>query len=130
MFYKLRPITFLCWGLGIIVIFCIASGCSSEHYKAEADKEVYQIIDSKWQDGFGSKVNYKVSDMPASANDVQIEKTVPSSNVISLGKAVAMATAHNRAYQTQKEALYLSALSLTDERYKYARQWFGTIAGS
>ncbi len=130
MFYKLRPITFLCWGLGIVVIFCIASGCSSEHYKAEADKEVYQIIDSKWQDGFGSKVNYKVSDMPASANDVQIEKTVPSSNVISLGEAVAMATAHNRAYQTQKEALYLSALSLTDERYKYARQWFGTIDGS
>ena len=40
-----------------------------------------------------------------------------------------MATAHNRAYQTQKEALYLSALSLTDERHKYARQWFGTIDG-
>ena len=129
MFYKLRPMTFLYWGLGIAVIFCIAGGCSPEHYKAEADKEVYQIIDSKWRDGFGSKVNYKVSDVPASANDVQIENAVPSSNVISLGEAVAMATAHSRAYQTQKEALYLSALSLTDERHKYARQWFGTIDG-
>ena len=130
MFCKLRPITFLYWGLGIAVIFCIAGGCSREHYKAEADKEVYQIIDSKWRDGFGQKVNYKVNDVTASANDVQIEKTVPSSNVISLTQAVAMATAHNRAYQTQKEALYLSALSLTDERHKYARQWFGTIDGS
>ena len=129
MFCKLRPITFLYWGLGIAVIFCIASGCSREHYKAEADKEVYQIIDSKWRDSFGQKVNYKVNDVTASANDVQIEKTVPSSNVISLGEAVAMATAHNRVYQTQKEALYLSALSLTDERHKYARQWFGTIDG-
>lgn len=129
MFYKLRTIRFLYWGLGIVVIFCIAGGCSSEHYKAEADKEVYQIIDGKWQDGFGSKVNYKVGDVPASANDVQIENAVPSSNVISLAQAVAMATAHNRAYQTQKEALYLSALSLTDERHKYARQWFGTIDG-
>ena len=129
MFYKLRPMTFLYWGLGIAVIFCIAGGCSPEHYKAEADKEVYQIIDSKWRDGFGSKVNYKVSDVPASANDVQIENAVPSSNVISLGEAVAMATAHSRAYQIQKEALYLSALSLTDERHKYARQWFGTIDG-
>jgi len=130
MFYKLRPITLLYWGLGIVVIFCIAGGCSSEHYKAEADKEVYQIIDSKWQGSFGSKVNYKVSDVPASANDVQIKNAVPSSNAISLAEAVAMATAHNRAYQTQKEALYLSALSLTDERHKYARQWFGTIDGS
>jgi len=130
MFYKLRPITLLYWGLGIVAIFCIADGCSSEHYKAEADKEVYQIIDSKWQGSFGSKVNYKVSDVPASANDVQIKNAVPSSNAISLAEAVAMATAHNRAYQTQKEALYLSALSLTDERHKYARQWFGTIDGS
>lgn len=130
MFYKLRPITLLYWGLGIVAIFCIAGGCSSEHYKAEADKEVYQIIDSKWQGSFGSKVNYKVSDVPASANDVQIKNAVPSSNAISLAEAVAMATAHNRAYQTQKEALYLSALSLTDERHKYARQWFGTIDGS
>lgn len=127
MFYKLRTITFLYWGLGIAVIFCIAGGCSREHYKAEADKEVYNIIDGKWRDSFGSKVNYKVSDVPASANDVQIENDVPSSNVINLAEAVAMATAHNRSYQTQKEALYLSALSLTDERHKYARQWFGTI---
>jgi len=129
MFCKFRSMTFIYWGLGIAVIFCIAGGCSPEHYKAEADKEVYNIIDGKWRDSFGSKVNYKVSDVPASANDVQIENAVPSSNVISLAHAVAMATAHNRSYQTQKEALYLSALSLTDERHKYARQWFGTIDG-
>jgi outer membrane protein TolC len=130
MYYKLRPITYLYRVLGLAVILCIAGGCSPEHYKADADEEVYSVIDGKWQDGFGSKVNYKVSDVPASANDVQIENAVPSSNVISLAQAVAMATAHNRAYQTQKEALYLSALSLTDERHKYARQWFGTIDGS
>jgi outer membrane protein TolC len=130
MYYKLRPITYLYRVLGLAVIFFIAGGCSPEHYKADADKEVYSIIDGKWQDDFGSKVNYKVSDVAASANDVQIEKAVPSSNVISLAEAVAMATAHNRIYQTQKESLYLSALSLTDERHKYARQWFGTIDGS
>ncbi|HIJ53390.1 MAG TPA: TolC family protein [Planctomycetes bacterium] len=127
MFCKLRPITFLYRWLGIAVIFCIAGGCSPEHYKAEADKEVYKIIDGKWQDGFGQKVNYTVSDVPPSANDVQIKKTVPSSNAISLAQAVAMATAHNRDYQLTKESLYLSALGLTDTRHQYARQWFGTI---
>lgn len=130
MLCKFLPKEFLYLCPGIVVIFCIVGGCSPEHYKAEADKEVYQIIDNKWQEGFGSKVNYKVSDVPASANDIQIENVVSSSNVITLTEAVAMATAHNRGYQTQKEALYLSALSLTDERHKYARQWFGTIDGS
>jgi len=130
MFCKYRPITSLCWGVGIAVIFFMASGCSREYHKADADKEVYNIIDDKWQESFGLKVNYKVSDVPASANDVQIENAVPSSGVISLAEAVAMATAYNRTYQTQKESLYLSALSLTDERHKYARQWFGTIDGS
>ena len=70
--------------LGFAVIFCIAGGCSPEHYKADADKEVYSIIDDKWQDGFGTQTNYKVSDVTPSANDVQIERTVPSSNVINL----------------------------------------------
>ena len=72
-------------------------------------------------------VNYKISDVAPSANDVQIEKAMPSSGVISLAQAVAMATAHNRDYQTRKESLYLSALSLTGTRHQYARQWFGTI---
>ncbi|MHC4889556.1 MAG: TolC family protein [Planctomycetota bacterium] len=129
MFSGFRPITLLCWGLCTAALFCIAGGCSAEHYKADADKEVYKIINSKWQGGFGQKVNYKVSDVPPSPNDMQIEKAVPSSGVISLAQAVAMATAHNRNYQTQKELLYLSALSLTDTRHQYARQWFGTIDG-
>ena len=45
------------------------------------------------------------------------------SDILNLAQAVAIATAHNRDYQSQKEALYLSALGLTLERHKYARQW-------
>lgn len=73
------------------VVFGIAGACSPEQYKAEADKEVYQIIDSKWQDGFGHKVNYIINDsnVPASPNDIRIEKRVPSSGVISLAQAIA-----------------------------------------
>ena len=127
MFCKFRPITSLYWGLGIAVIFCIAGGCSREYYKADADKEVYNIIDAKWRDDFGSKVNYTISDVPASPNDVQIGNAVPPTGVITLAQAVAMATAHNRQYQTQKEQLYLKALDLTLVRHQFAKQWFGTF---
>ena len=127
MFCNFRPVTLLCCGLCAAVIFGMGGACSPKHYKADADKEVYKIIDSKWQDSFGQKVNYTISDVPPSPNDVQIEKAVPPSGVISLAQAAAMATAHNRDYQMQKEELYLMALDLTLERHQFAMQWFGTF---
>jgi outer membrane protein TolC len=127
MFCKFRPMTLLCGGLCTAVVLGIAGACSPEHYKAEADEEVYEIIDSKWQDSFGQKANYVISDVSPSPNDVQIEKAVPPSGVISLAQAAAIATAHNRDYQRQKEQLYLTALDLTLARHQFARQWFGTI---
>lgn len=108
------------------------AGCSTEHYKADADKEVYKIIDDKWQDGFGYKSNYIIADsnVPASSSKIRAEKAVPASGVISLAQAVAIATAHNREYQRQKEQLYLTALDLTLARHRFARQWFGTVDAS
>jgi len=127
MFRKFRFRTLLCRALCTAVIFGMAGACSPEHYKAEADEEVYRIIDSKWQDSFGQKANYKVSDVPPSSNDIRIGKAAPTSDPINLAQAVAMATANNRSYQTQKEELYLAALDLTGVRHEYARQWFGTV---
>ncbi len=126
---RVVPVTLLCWLLGIAVILGLAGACGPQHYKADADEEVYNIIDSKWQDDFGIKTNYTISDYndPASPNNVELAEMVPESGVINLQQAVEIATKFNRDYQTQKESLYLSALDLTDERYKYALQWFGTV---
>jgi len=119
----------VCWVLAAAVVFGIAGACSTEQYKADADKEVYQVIDSKWQDSFGHKSNYIISDsnIPPSPDDIRIERAVPASGVLNLAQAVAMATAHNRDYQRQKEQLYLMALDLTLARHQFARQWFGTV---
>jgi len=126
---RIRPETFLCWVLGIAVIFGITGACSPEQYKAQADKEVYQIVNSKWQDGFGHKSNYIINDsnIPPPPDDIRIELAVPASGVISLAQAVAIATAYNREYQGQKEQLYLKALDLTLVHHQFARQWFGTV---
>jgi outer membrane protein TolC len=132
MFYELRPITLLRWVLCTAVIFGMAGACSPEYYKAEADEEVYKIIDSKWHASFGQKANYIISDsdLPPSPNDILIEKAIPPSDVLSLAEAVAIATANNRGYQRRKEELYSSALRLTDIRHDYERQWFATIDGA
>ena len=81
---------------------CVILGCSKEHYAREADEQVYKIIDQKWQPQFGTKNNYKISGTAPSPNDVQIAKVIPESGILTLPQAVAIATAHNREYQTQK----------------------------
>ena len=126
--WRIRPGAFLCRVLSVAVILGLA-GCSSEKYKAQADKEVYQIIDNKWSDSLGHKSNYIINDsnIYPTPDDIQIELAVPDSGVITLAQAIAIATAYNREYQDRKEELYLKALDLTLARHQFARQWFGTV---
>ena len=132
MLRRFRGETLLCWLLGAAAVLGLCGACSPDQYKAKADKEVYEIIDSKWQDDFGNKSNYMIADsnVPASPNDIRVEKMVPTSGILNLTQAVAIATAHNRDYLRQKEQLYLIALDLSLARHRFARQWFGTIDAS
>jgi outer membrane protein TolC len=123
--WRVRLETFLSLTLGMFVI----AGCSPEHYKAEADKQVYQIIDNKWQKDFGHKANYMISDtnVPRPPDDIRIKLAVPESGILTLAQAIALATEYDRNYQTQKEQLYLTALSLTLSRHQFERKWLGTV---
>jgi outer membrane protein TolC len=125
-FRRLWPVQFLSWLICTTAIVGMIAGCRSpEKYKAQADKEVYNIIENKWRDDFGQKTNYKISD--ADPNESKAAKPIPPSIVLTLQHAVEIATKYNREYQSQKESLYLSALDLTLTRHQYAMQWFGTV---
>ncbi len=117
---------FILW---TVAAACILGGCEQHNYKAEADEKVYTIIDQKWSDNIGTKANYKISDTPPSPNDIRIDKSIPASGVITLPRAVAIATAHNRDYQNQRELLYISALDLRLARHKFETQYFGGLSG-
>jgi outer membrane protein TolC len=117
---------FIFWTVAAV---CILGGCEQHNYKAEADEKVYTFIDQKWSDNIGTKANYKISDTPPSPNDIRIDKSIPASGVITLPRAVAVATAHNRDYQNQRELLYISALDLRLARHKFETQYFGGLSG-
>src|SRR5512141_2825521 len=100
-----------------LVLACLAgllvcAGCGPKNYKQDADDKAYNVIDRKWLPEFGSKANYRISDVAPDANAIQVENAVPASGVLSLPHALALATAHNREYQKQKELLFTSALDL------------------
>lgn len=104
------------------------SGCKSpDQFKQEADEEVYRILDQKWQPEHGQKVNYRVSDVPPDPNDLVYDPNWIASGPLTLARAVAVATANSRDYQSRKEALYSSALDLTLVRHNYVARWFGSI---
>jgi outer membrane protein TolC len=120
---KLRVHTF--WAAAA-ACFLLVAGCSTEHYKAEADAETYEIIERKWDPNYGQMVNYRISDVNHSPGDIIIDIN-ELAGMITLPQAVTIATANNRNYQTNKEDLYLTALSLTLTRHNFVRSWFGTI---
>ena len=113
----------------ILISFCSVMGCASKDYKADADKRVYNIIDKKWREEFGSKANYRISDVAPSPNDIQIDKELAVGEVLDISRAVALATAYNRDYQLQKEQLYTTALDLRLTRHIFETQYFGGLSG-
>ena len=115
----------------IYVLVCLfnLAGCTQHNYKKEADKKVYNIIDQKWRVDYGTKANYKISDTTPAPSSIQVEKAVPASGILSLSQAVALATVHNREYQTKKEELYIKALDLSLTRHEFERQFFGVGGG-
>lgn len=110
------------WCAGGLVLL---AGCGPRNYKEDADRRVYEIIDSRWDPQFGTKANYRVGDVPPGPNDIRLENAVPASGILTLPYALALATAHNREYQTQKELLYEAALDLRLVRHGYEMQLFG-----
>jgi hypothetical protein len=120
-FTKKRLVLLIC---SLVAVYACIGCRSPQDYKVEADEQVYNIIDRKWQDDFGSKANYKISDAEPAPNDVEIKKTLPSDGVLTLPQAVALATANNRQYQLEKELLYTMALDLRLTRHEFESRFF------
>ena len=122
---KFQPVLFVC----ITVLFIIAGfigGCKSPtELVDEADRDAYAIIEEKWNPDFGEMANYKIRDSVATYEE--ISEMIPPSGILTLQNAVEIATKYSRSYQSQKESLYTSALSLTSTRHQYERQLFGTF---
>jgi outer membrane protein TolC len=103
----------------------VLAGCGPKDYKQAADERVYRTIDQMWDPQFGTKANYRVSDVAPGPDDIQLPNAVPASGVLTLPYALALATAHSPEYQTQKDRLYKAALNLGLVEHRYETQLFG-----
>ncbi len=113
--------------LAVIVL----AGCTAGRYRKSADKEVYKIIQEKQQAALQETNAFSI-DTPYSqrkpddvkAQEIISERTLSTTNKLTLADALRLALENSREYQTRKEQLYFSALNLTAERFEFAPQFF------
>lgn len=110
----------------------LLAACSGTAYRNSADSETYAAIAGKADlvPGMTEEVavdEQRVVDLEGMpVNSLSFEFLGDSagseinSSVLSLNDALDLAFRHSKDYQTRKERLYLEALSLTLDRYRYA----------
>ena len=115
--------------LNAILIFVLVglAACESDKYRRAADKEVFEILNQRSKQVLGSNastnlVSSLTGNNPESVTPSEIikERFADSGRTINLPQALEMAEKNNRAYQLQRETLYLSALSLTGVRHQFS----------
>jgi outer membrane protein TolC len=115
--------------------------CTSASYRRSADAESYEAISAKSDlvPGMSDQVlvdEEKQVDLNAfEVNNDSFEfldneaDSELGARILSLNAALDLAFQHSKDYQTQKERLYLEALSLTFDRYRYTPTFSATGSG-
>jgi outer membrane protein TolC len=131
------------FGLLLLGIGLVVSGCSTRQYKASADKEVYGAIRAKSPGVTNMEPRFTIEHtnrldleglgLTDKAEDFlgpEAGASERGARVLSLEKALAIAVQQSRLYQTSREQLYLSALSLTLSRHQFAPIFSGNGKGT
>jgi outer membrane protein TolC len=139
---KMHKVSALVLAPGFLVTLVSASawllaGCTTAHSRRSADKQVYGIIQQVESQIF-DKTNAFEIDTPYSSRKPE---EIPASELIedrlqtnqrnlTIEAALDLAVARSRRFQAAKETLYLTALSLTGQRYAFSPQFFASSSGS
>jgi outer membrane protein TolC len=118
----------------MLLVSAAISGCTSGYYRQSADDESYQAIAAKMPmvSGVSRQVDIDEAASVESVDlsgyqqnqdsfeflDAQADSEL-GAHIVSLNDALELAFLYSREYQTQKERLYLEALALTFDRYRY-----------
>ena len=110
-------------------------GCTTKYYRERADKQVYGILQQAHQEVFGT--NSTLSPEIATTADPDTihpdqvigDRNTAGTRELSIEDALNLAVHNSRRYATEKERLYLTALTLSGEQYAFSPHPFaGTTA--
>jgi outer membrane protein TolC len=118
------------------VAFGLLSGCGTSYYRHSADKEVYGIVRQVEGRIFGRSNDFTIDTsysgrepgniLPA---ELILDRLQTNQRSLTIEDALVLA-ARSRRYQTEKEKLYLTALTLTGERHAFSPQFLASAVGN
>lgn len=117
--------------LGLAMVF-FGNGCSTTAYRERADDSVYRIVAEVEEEIFGSPSDFSIDTRYSGIDpdEISVEEIFADRDArgervtITIDDAIGLAVRQNRRYQTEKENLYLTALTLTGERHAFSPRFF------
>ena len=125
-----------------LFLVLLSGGCSSNYYRKSADKEAYGIIESKTPAVPNMDTNFTIEATNVLALEslpqvTEVEKFLGEfgerergARILSLEDALKVAIHSSRAYQSRKEQLYLSTLSLALVRHEFTPIFSASASGT
>lgn len=114
--------------LAALVLFVAVLGCkSSVDYRKDADDEAYKLVASRREKLALDSGAFTIEPAKDSLRQRILRGEQVSDAPLSLVQCLEIAAENSRDYQTRKERLYLAALDLTLERWRFAIQKGGTL---
>lgn len=109
--------------LTTLLSLCALCACSAAEYAAEADRQVYGILDNVSLHVTGESRPFDV----VRPEDTLRERILAGDLQVTLDLqgALDVASENSREFQQQKENLYFVALTLTREQHDFALRWAG-----
>ena len=110
--------------MAVAIVFWL--GCEASKYRRAADEEVFDILKQRQEQVLGSSAPMEAKFATRKPTDVNGTSIIldrfsrQTNRVLTLPDALELAVQGNRTYQFNREKLYLSALSLTGTRHRFA----------
>lgn len=112
------------------------TGCTTTAYRQSADDAVYKIVAEVEGQIFGQASDFTI-DTPYSGRDpgeftpeeIFADRNQTSRKSIFIEDAIKLAVNQNRQYQSEKEQLYLTTLTLTGEQHAFNPRFFAGGTG-
>lgn len=109
----------------LVPVFLVS--CSAGQHQKNADSQVYQILKRAEKHVFGTSKDFSVDTKysnlktkEVNASQLLAESQSGGELTLSIDQALSFAAENSQEYQSQKEALYLTALTLTGVRNSYS----------
>lgn len=123
--------------MAAIVFAAILTGCTASQYRKRADKEVYGILEQAHRQVFGTNAPYTFETLTSTADpdmiapiDIIEGRNAVGTRDLSIDDALHLAVHNSRRYSSEKELLYLTALTLSGERYNFQPHPFASTSAN